>query len=98
MNKLLIIQGLIIFLGVYISDPFCQDCSYKEKSKNSLNNTVSESADKIKNVTESLMLVSSFDEEIHLSFWSIILINFNNEFLESSYLLSLKPIRAPPLA
>jgi len=98
MNKLLIIHGLIIFLGVYISDPFCQDCSCKEKSKNSLNQTVSNRVDKIKNVIESLMLISSFEEQVQFNFWSITVINFEIEFLESSYLLSLKPIRAPPLA
>jgi len=98
MSKLLIIQGLIIFLGVYISDPFCQDCSYKEKSKNSLNQTVSKRIDKIKNVIESLMLVSSFDEKVNFSFWSLSIINFDIECFESSHLFSLKPIRAPPLA
>jgi len=99
MNKLFVIHGLILCLGVYFSDPFCQDCSYKdkEKSKSSLSKTVLKRADKIKNVIESLIIARSFDEKVQISCWLLKIVDYDVTIPVSSYLFSNQSIRAPPI-
>ena len=97
MNKIIIIHGLIIFLGVFISDPFCQVCLDKEKSKSSFCKTSLKRVDKLKVCSENWMITNWEAEKSPVVFSLSSSICSDLKHLISSYQLSFKSIRAPPL-